>query len=209
MSQARDAILTKLRAGNWSSPAPKQAATGGKPGPLPKLGADRLAYFEAKLKNNVISSDRVSTAQGIADSVVGFFQQHQIPLQLCAVSHPLLKDLPWPATLSVKQGPVANKDLSVISVAAAAIAESGSVVMLSSAETPTEANFLPDNFVCIVEASMVFAHMEDLWAWQRTQTDKPPAVINIISGPSRTADVEQTIQLGAHGPRRMHVIIKV
>ena len=41
--------------------------------------------------------------------------------------------------------------------------------------------------------------MEDAW-------DLPRA-INIVSGPSRTADVEQTIQLGAHGPRRLHVLL--
>ena len=51
------------------------------------------------------------------------------------------------------------------------------------------------------------AWFEDAWAVLRARPEGMPRATNIISGPSRTADVEQTIQLGAHGPRRVHVIL--
>jgi len=49
--------------------------------------------------------------------------------------------------------------------------------------------------------------MEDAWALLRAERCSLPRATNIITGPSRTADVEQTIQLGAHGPRRLHVLL--
>lgn len=207
MSEARKAILQRLRAGTWSSPNHAQGQRHINDGPRPKLGADLMTHFQDKLKDNVISYDMVEGPRDIVTSTMAFLQSQELPLQLCLVTHPLLKDLPWPETMNARQGSVMDSDLSSVSVATAAIAETGSVVMTSSKDTPTEANFLPDNFICVVEKTTLLAHMEDLWAMQRQQHDTPPAVINIISGPSRTADVEQTIQLGAHGPRRMHVII--
>ncbi|MDH5184609.1 MAG: LUD domain-containing protein [Gammaproteobacteria bacterium] len=208
MSEARAAILQRLRAEKWSSPHHPQRQPQLNDGPRPKLADDLMAHFQTKLKGNVISFDTVADNAGIVHSVVEFLQSHKLPLQLCLVTHPMLSTLPWPDEIDAQQRPINNTDMNTLSVATAAIAETGSVVMISSHETPTEANFLPDNFICIVQKETLLAHMEDVWDLLRQQHDTPPAVVNIISGPSRTADVEQTIQLGAHGPRRMHVIIK-
>lgn len=207
MSQARTAILQRLRAEKWSTPNQLDPKQGRPQGPRPRLSDDLMAHFETRLTANVISFGHAQTAEAIVASVTGFLQSHDLPQQLCLVNHPLLADLPWPDSVQAQQRQVSDTDLNTLSVATAAIAETGSVVMRSSQETPTEANFLPDNFICIVQKGTLLAHMEDLWTLLGQQHDKPPAVVNIISGPSRTADVEQTIQLGAHGPRRMHVII--
>jgi len=40
-----------------------------------------------------------------------------------------------------------------------------------------------------------------------SQSSSVPRALNLITGPSRTADIEQTIELGAHGPKRMHVLL--
>ena len=92
-------------------------------------------------------------------------------------------------------------------MAYAGIAETGSLVMLSSAETPMTTNFLPDNFICILKTQDILNDMEALWARMNNEQRTMPRSINIITGPSRTADVEQIIQMGAHGPRRVHVIL--
>jgi L-lactate dehydrogenase complex protein LldG len=87
------------------------------------------------------------------------------------------------------------------------IAETGSLVLLSSVGSPTSLNFLPDNYLCVLRRDHIVRHIEDVWDRIRQQTDQLPRAINFVTGPSRTADVEQTIQLGAHGPRRLHVIL--
>jgi L-lactate dehydrogenase complex protein LldG len=53
----------------------------------------------------------------------------------------------------------------------------------------------------------VVRHFEDVWAQWRESGRTMPRTINIIAGPSRTAHIEQTIQLGAHGPRRLHILL--
>jgi L-lactate dehydrogenase complex protein LldG len=73
------------------------------------------------------------------------------------------------------------------------------LVLLSGPDSPTTLNFLP--------AGRIVPRMEDAWDLLRGERGELPRAINIVSGPSRTADVEQTIQLGAHGPRRLHVLL--
>ncbi len=53
----------------------------------------------------------------------------------------------------------------------------------------------------------IVRHLEDLWAQLRARLDGMPRAVSLITGPSKTADVEQTMQYGAHGPRRLHVIL--
>jgi L-lactate utilization protein LutC len=87
------------------------------------------------------------------------------------------------------------------------VAESGGVVTLSGPDTPSTLNFVPENHIVVVHASQVLRHLEDVWTLWRDSGRPMPRTLNIISGPSRTADIEQTIQLGAHGPRRLHILL--
>jgi L-lactate dehydrogenase complex protein LldG len=93
----------------------------------------------------------------------------------------------------------------------AAIAETGTLMLLSGADTPTTLNFLPDTHIVVVRAGQVVAGYEDAWDMVREKAGGDPAAwprtINLITGPSRTGDIEQRIQLGAHGPRRLHVVL--
>jgi len=100
-----------------------------------------------------------------------------------------------------------SSDAVVLSVAFAAIAETGSLAMVSGNSTPTSWNFLAETFVCMVAKDRVVGHLEDVFSMLRAELGSPPRALNLVTGPSRTADVEQTIQLGAHGPRRVHVIL--
>jgi L-lactate utilization protein LutC len=87
------------------------------------------------------------------------------------------------------------------------VAETGSLVLLSSPQTPTRLNFLPDHFLCVLQAERVVPYLEDAWQLIRTEHGTMPRTVNLVTGPSRTADIEQTLQLGAHGPRRLHVLL--
>ncbi|MDN5850066.1 MAG: lactate utilization protein [Nitrococcus sp.] len=50
-------------------------------------------------------------------------------------------------------------------------------------------------------------YLEEVWERLLAQGERMPRAVNLITGPSRTADVEQTMQLGAHGPRRVHLLL--
>jgi len=88
----------------------------------------------------------------------------------------------------------------------AAVAETGTLMLVSGTETPTTLNFLPDTHVAVVRAGQVVASYEDGWDLLRSRGGMPRTV-NFITGPSRTGDIEQRIQLGAHGPRRLHIVL--
>ena len=125
-------------------------------------------------------------------------------LQSAAISK---LDLLNASALQLKPAPTRGDDKNAVTMAYAGIAETGSLVMLSSAATPVTTNFLPDNFICLLKTADILQDMEALWARMREQQLAMPRSINLITGPSRTADVELTIQMGAHGPRRVHVIL--
>ena len=96
---------------------------------------------------------------------------------------------------------------SVLTQAPLGIAETGTLVLPSSIKRPTLANFLPDNCIILIEASNIVAYQEEaLLAVQRSGQGMPRA-LNLISGPSKTADIEQTLVYGAHGPIQLHVIV--
>jgi L-lactate dehydrogenase complex protein LldG len=86
-------------------------------------------------------------------------------------------------------------------------------MMVSGPEHPTTLNILPETHVIILGREQVLGSYEDGWARLRTarrQEDggwSMPRTVNFITGPSRSADIEQKLQMGAHGPRRVHIII--
>ena len=119
-----------------------------------------------------------------------------------------LADLDWAkAGLIVEARPTVGDDRLGITGVFCAIAETGTLVVVSGADTPTATTLLPDTHVAIVSADRIVDTMEDAFALIRTERGRVPRAINLISGPSRTGDIEQTIVLGAHGPFRVHILV--
>jgi len=88
-------------------------------------------------------------------------------------------------------------------------AETGTLVMASGPDNPTTLNFLPDTHIVVVDAKDIAGDYETVWARVREKfgIEALPRAINLITGPSRSADIAQILILGAHGPRRLHVLI--
>ena len=125
--------------------------------------------------------------------------------------HPELAGLDWSAAgLEASFGAGRDGDLLGVSRADAGIAESGTLVLCSGPVAPTSLNFLPDRHVVVLHAAAVVGSYETVWATLRDSTSDGrfmPRTVNWITGPSRTADIEQTLYLGIHGPRRLHVLL--
>jgi L-lactate dehydrogenase complex protein LldG len=72
-------------------------------------------------------------------------------------------------------------------------------------------HLLPETHIALLRADRIVATMEDAFELMRRQEGgverMMPRAINMVSGPSRTGDIEQTIVLGAHGPYRVHIIM--
>ena len=144
-------------------------------------------------------------------AVAEFLRKHNLPPTVRRGNDPLLATLPWDraGTLEVTTGPSDGQQLASISRAIAGVAETGTVVLTSGPDNPTTLNFLPDNHIVVVEAQDIVGDFEMVWQRLRDSFGAGilPRTVNMITGPSRSADIEQTLILGAHGPRRLHVVV--
>jgi L-lactate utilization protein LutC len=212
MTNARDTILARIRntlqrdegisAGIANNAKLRQPECG----PQPTWNEDDISRFIRKLESVAGTISRVSSEAEIIPAITGYLQQHDIPLNIVSARSELLNKLDWPDNFTVEQRTATGTDMTVLTEAYAAVAETGSLVLLSGASSPTSLNFLPDNYLCVLRRERLVKHIEDVWQKLREEHGSLPRAINFTTGPSRTADVEQTIQLGAHGPRRLHVI---
>jgi L-lactate dehydrogenase complex protein LldG len=143
--------------------------------------------------------------------VAALLRAHNLPMAVRRGDDPRLAALPWDRerTLTVITGASNGSDLVGLSYAFGAVAESGTLMLLSGADNPTTLNFLPDTHVVLVSAADVAGDYETLWERLRERFGEGimPRTVNLITGPSRSADIGQTLILGAHGPRRLHVIV--
>ena len=85
-----------------------------------------------------------------------------------------------------------------------AIAETGTLVQPARVGSPASWHFRPGFEIAILRASDIVAHLEDALSKLRQSL---PATVNLITGPSRTGDIEQTLELGAHGPKALAVLV--
>jgi L-lactate dehydrogenase complex protein LldG len=139
-------------------------------------------------------------------AVARYLAAHGLPT--LAACWETLSALDWAAAgIDARMRAPEASDLLGITGVFAAIAETGTLMMLSGPQTPASTHLLPETHVAIVPASRVVPHYEDAFARMREERGQPPRAMNLVSGPSRTGDIEQTIVLGAHGPYRVHVVI--
>ena len=86
----------------------------------------------------------------------------------------------------------------------AAIAETGSIVSDSTGGRAVQASLIPSHHVAIVPSKKIFSTLDDFF---EKLAAEPPTNITLITGPSRTADIELEIEIGVHGPERLDIIV--
>jgi len=160
-----------------------------------------------------MSIDRVADAAAVPRAVTRYLARHNLPAEAAVSPDPSLDAYPWneQPLLKLRKGRAEAADAVSITPAFAAIAETGTLVLTSGAERPTTLNLLPGTHIVVLRKDQVVGASEAVWAKLRATTSERgeamPRTVNFISGPSRTGDIESILQLGAHGPVRLHVII--
>ncbi len=172
--------------------------------------ADKVALFCQWAEFNNASVARVS-ATDVPGEVTGFLARNNLPASVAMAPSPLLEGYDWASQkmLSIRRGRGEGDDQVSITGAFAGIAETGTLVMASGPDHPVSLNLLPDTHVVVLREADIVGGYEDVWGRLRERygKDRMPRTVNTITGPSRTGDIEQTIELGAHGPRRMHILV--
>ena len=175
-------------------------------GPIPRVTEDAVARFRARAESMQSTTELVADI-GEAPAAVGrYLSAEGLPLAGCV--WPALASLDWRgAGLDLAAREAHGEDAVGVTGAFAAIAETGTLMLVSGADTPASVSLLPETHVAIVRAGRIVKHMEDAWELARAELGQLPRAVNFISGPSRTGDIEQVIILGAHGPYRVHLIL--
>jgi L-lactate dehydrogenase complex protein LldG len=154
---------------------------------------------------------RASSPEAAVCAVADTLRAHELPLLLRMGSDPLLRRLPWDVAPELERrfGAAEAEDRAALSRAVAAAAETGSLFLVSGADNPTTLAFLPETHVILIRAGDIVGCYEEAFDRLRAAfgAGTLPRVVNMVSGPSRTADIEQTIVRGAHGPKRLHVVV--
>lgn len=219
---ARDIVLNSIRAA---------LAVNGAEAPRRREVADRLASHPAGIipsRGNLPPGERVklfvtmlAVANGtyaivtsrdeVPTAVGNFLRVNNLPLSLRRGDDPRLASLPWSREpmLAITTGPSDGAQLASVSHAFAGVAETGTLVLAAGSDNPTTLNFLPDNHIVVLDTADLEGDFERVLARLREKFGPGalPRVVNLITGPSRSADIEQTLILGAHGPRRLHVVL--
>ena len=218
---ARDDILATMRRslGVSGTEAPRRAAVADRLAQAPKgivpkradvSGAVRVALFKRQAEEALATVTLVADAASVPGEAARYLRDANLPATLRMGQDPRLAAMPWETTaLDIAKGPSAGSDLNALSHAFAAVAETGTLAMVSGGDNPTTLNFLPDNHIVVLAAGDIAGSYEETIDRLRARYGKGamPRTLNLITGPSRSADIEQTLILGAHGPRKLHIIV--
>lgn len=221
---ARDTVYAKIRGSlgvDGTEPARRAKVDDrlaqSTPGLVPRSGQivdreERIKLFAEKALAVHASVVRVTGSEEVPQAVCDYLRGRNLPQKLRMGSDPRLAAVPFADRapgLEIARGPSDGNDLAGLSHAFAGVAETGTLVLHSGADNPTTLNFLPDHHIVVIEAADIDGNMEAVWARLRDRFGKGamPRTVNMITGPSRSGDIEQTLLLGAHGPRALHIVI--
>jgi L-lactate dehydrogenase complex protein LldG len=175
-------------------------------GPRPDVGKDLQARFVDRAEAMSTTGEIIAGLEEAPAAVARYLGGQKLPR--AAVAWPQLAGLDWAgAGLRVEARAATGEDLVGLTGVFCAVAETGSLVVLSGPDTPAANSLLPETHIALVPASRIVAGMEEAWRLLREECGELPRAVNFISGPSRTGDIEQTLVLGAHGPYRVHIVL--
>lgn len=170
----------------------------------PQLPPETEAHFRTKAEANLMTLRDVVRLEAVPDIVAHILAAGNMPADI-SVS-PALSALPWPRTVSVRTGKARIDERLTVSLATAAIAETGSVILCSGDHAPSSLTFAGDVHVIVLQRAAIRRYLEDAFelvkalpVWPRT--------VNVVSGPSRTADVAGIVVRPAHGPKAVHLLL--
>ena len=211
---SRENILARIRARQGKRPvateaerAAVRAHIGAHPvSARPRMEWDPLVRFRERVLGLASTVEEIGTIENAPAAVARYLRANSLPL--AAVCWAELAGLDWAAAgIDVAVREARDTDPVGVTGAFCAIAETGTLMTLSGRDTPATVSLLPETHVAVVRKSRIVRGMEEAWQLMRDELGAPPRAVNFISGPSRTADIEQTVTLGAHGPYRVHVVL--
>lgn len=199
---ARTAILRRIRAATGGHAPPDL------PRPLlgPRWRESHSERFLSKLEQAAAGWTRIAHLEALPGAIADYLRTRNLAHRVWVGAEPAWAGLNW-ADIALATGPDYREATVGLSLAYAGLAETGTLVLLSAPDTPTGLNFLPEQHLVVLRERDILGYQEEMWERLRQEGRALPRAVNFITGPSRTADIEQTLQLGAHGPKSLWVFL--
>lgn len=215
MASAREIILRRVRdslGGPPDAAAVDARIAAHTPGLVPQRGlvsgSDAVEAFRTRMNANFATIVRVDAMHDVPGAVSAYLARETISGPVRLAPDARLTGLSWPGALVQRSGIASEDDAVGVSIALVGIAETGTLLLASGPEAPSSLNFLPETHIVVLTESDIVGALEDAWReLRRAHNGQMPRTVNLISGPSRTADIAMTMFMGAHGPKRLHVIL--
>jgi L-lactate dehydrogenase complex protein LldG len=219
---ARDRILARVRSSlGATSVTPERATAAAEriarhpttlvPERAGRTAVELLAQFRAFLEGQQATVIDVDSAAEVPTALAGYLEANGLPPVVRMGSDTRLAAMPWAQSdwLDVRTGAAEPGDRVGLSHAIAGISETGTLVIAAGGDNPVTLAFLPETHVIVVTRSTIAGSYEQAldFVRERFGASGMPRTLNYISGPSRTADIGGRIVIGAHGPRRLCVIV--
>lgn len=211
---ARDRILARIRAKQEKPAVPSEGEHGAvdsriaarRPNARPRVGNGLDALFRERARGLATTVSEAESLTAVPAAVAEYLRLENLPQAI--VCWPEFGSLDWRgAGIDAEARAARDGDPVGVTGAFCAIAETGTILLLSGGTTPATVSLLPETHIAIVRADSIVPGMEEAWARLRMEHVSLPRAVNFVSGPSRTADIEQTVTLGAHGPYRVHIVL--
>jgi L-lactate dehydrogenase complex protein LldG len=222
----KDAILGAIRRGLKRGPLPadQRAMLEGRMAAHPRHliparsrlpRAEQIALFIRNVEKEFGTVERVPDLAAIPAAITDYLAAQNLPARLAMAPHPELESIDWSSRPLLEREVRRGQDSDAVSLQHgwAGVAETGTILFPSDPTRPTTLNLLPDTEIVVLRASAIVGAYEE--AWDRLRAEHRDAMtggfmprnLMFVTGPSRSADIEQTLELGAHGPRRLHVLL--
>lgn len=212
---ARDRILARARAAASGAADPDRAArvaeriahppVPGAPHQGASHGPQRLTQFMQKAEAVSATVGRVSSLSELPKSLAHELRKRNLPASVRVGADPIFAGLDWGA-IDLSHGVGRLEEPATLSRAAFGIAETGTLALASGPDNPVTLTFLGETHFAVLKVEDLCGGFEDFWAaWRKSGLD--PRTLNLVTGPSRSADIGQVLQLGAHGPIALHIFL--
>ncbi len=184
----REAAVAERLAEHPAGPVPQQAKS---------QGAARLTQFMAKAEAAAATVSRVSGIEELPRALAHELRNRNLPAVVRFGAEPMFQGLDW-GMIETSQGVGRIEEPATLSRGEFGLAETGTLVLASGPDNPVTLTFLGETHFVVLREADLCGGFEDFWAaWRERGLD--PRTINMVTGPSRSADIGQVLQLGRTG----------
>jgi L-lactate dehydrogenase complex protein LldG len=216
MSTDRDRMLATIRAGVARSDTKGMP----KPAPIvPQRGQQKdralVDLFKKQVEAAAATFVEVARAEDVPAAVAEYLRGRNLPPSVRLSPDPRVNALDWKSQplLETSTGVSDGRDTTSVTPVLAGVAETGTLMVHSGDATPNTLHFLPETHVAVVYADELVGTYEEGWNALRAKqggdlsNGAMPRTVSFVTGPSRSADIGKILLMGAHGPKRLHVIL--